>query len=253
MRLLDTHDIQYQRVEEFASRGMTFPLEISREVESRIFDKFDAVIAIQAAEAALIREMCPQARVIVAGSSGSPPLPSAACPQDGRILYVGGYNGANIDGLRRFLGSSWPAIRSQHPRVELRVCGYVYRAFLGERFEGVTFLGHQENVEMEYAAASVVINPSWIGTGLKIKTVEALAHGKPLVTTAKGIEGLPSEVKHSAVVADDDVQFASAVSRLAVDSEERGRLSRSALEFAAAHLDKQLVYQELLNFLEKTR
>ena len=71
LRLLDTHDLQHKRVEEFASRGMTFPLQISREEESRIFNKFDAVIAIQAEEAAVIKEMCPQLRVLTAGSSGA--------------------------------------------------------------------------------------------------------------------------------------------------------------------------------------
>jgi len=253
MRLLDTHDLQHKRVEEFASRGMTFPLQISREAESHIFNKFDAVIAIQAAEAALIREMCPQLKVVVAGSSGSGHLSSAGGLQNGRILYVGGYNGANIDGLRRFLGSSWRAIRSQYPRAELHVCGYVYRAFLGERFEGVTFLGHQESVEAEYAEASVVINPAWIGTGLKIKTVEALARGKPLVTTSKGIEGLPNAVKESALVVDDDAQFASSVSRLLNDAEERIRLSQSAATFAGVHLEKRAVYRELLDFLKETR
>ena len=57
------------------------------------------------------------------------------------------------------------------------------------------FLGHKENIEKEYAEATVVINPAWIGTGLKIKTVEALARGKALVTTPKGIEGLPDDVE----------------------------------------------------------
>ncbi len=62
IRLLDTHDIQHKRVEEFASRGMMFPLQITRDEERRIFNQFDAVIAIQAVEAEVIREMCPQLR-----------------------------------------------------------------------------------------------------------------------------------------------------------------------------------------------
>ena len=252
-RLLDTHDLQYKRVEEFASRGMTFPLQISRDEESRIFTKFDAVIAIQAAEAALIREMCPKIKTVTAGASGSGQSSAVSCPQNGQILYVGGYNGANIDGLRRFLSSAWPAIRAQNPHAKLHVCGYVYRAFLAERFEHVIFLGHQESVEAEYAAASIVINPAWIGTGLKIKTVEALAYGKPLVTTAKGIEGLPLDVKQSTVVVDDNAEFAAAVSRLLADPEEHRRLSQSAAAFARVHLNKQTVYRELLDFLEQIK
>ena len=198
-RLLDTHDIQHRRVEEFASRGMAFPLSISRKNEVEIFRQFDAVIAIQAAEAALIRSLCPDLRVLTAGSMGSGTETIPERPIEGRILYVGGYNGANIDGLKRFLAFVWPKIRERHMHCRLHVCGYIYRAFLGVKFENVEFLGHIENLEREYAKAMLVVNPCWIGTGLKIKSVEALARGKPLVTTAKGVEGLHQDVQRLAL------------------------------------------------------
>jgi glycosyltransferase involved in cell wall biosynthesis len=251
LRLMDTHDIQHQRVAEFASRGMVFPLKINREDESRILNKFDAVIAIQAAEALVIREMCPHPRVITVGSSGSSFAFEAARSFDGRILYVGGYNGANVDGLRRFLYTVWPSIREQNPHARLDVCGYIYRAFLGEQFENVRFLGHKETVETDYAEAAVVINPAWIGTGLKIKTIEALARGKALVTTPKGIEGLPHDIMRSAVVVDDDRKFAIELNRLLTDQQARQRLSRAALAFADLHLNKHAVYRELFEFLDQ--
>jgi glycosyltransferase involved in cell wall biosynthesis len=253
VRLLDTHDLQHKRVEEFASRGMAFPLHISREEESRIFNKFDAVIAIQAEEAAVIRQMCPQLTVLTAGSSGSGQAPTLPRPEKGRILYVGGYNGANIDGLRRFLNSVWPEIRARNPHATFHVCGYIYRGFLGEQFENVTFLGHKESVEDEYAAAAVVINPAWIGTGLKIKTIEALARGKALVTTSKGIEGLPNVARESALVTDNDKQFAAELNRLLTDHEARQCLSQSAAAFADIHLNKRAVYRELFEFLEQKK
>ena len=71
-------------------------------------------------------------------------------PVDGRILYVGGYNGANIDGLRRFFDCVWPKVLRQIPSAKLHVCGHIYRAFAGQRFENVKFLGHKENLEEEY-------------------------------------------------------------------------------------------------------
>ena len=144
----------------------------------------------------------------------------------------------------------WPEIRHQNPRAHLRVCGNIHRAFSGEQFENVTFLGHRESVENEYAEAVVVINPAWIGTGLKIKTVEALARGKPLVTTLKGIEGLPENIRTSASVAHDDAQFAMELIRLLNDQEARRSLSQSAAAFARVHLNKRVVYQELFDFSE---
>lgn len=251
IRLLDTHDIQYKRVEEFASRGMVFPLAITQDEERRIFDRFDAVIAIQASEANLIKEMCPQLRVLTVGSSGYFPAGASSRSVDGRLLYVGGYNGANIDGLRRFLDRSWTQVIQQLPHLTLHVCGNIHRAFPGQRFANVKFLGHKEDLQEEYAEAAVVVNPAWIGTGLKIKTIEALARGKPLVTTAKGIEGLPPEAAQSVAVAEGDERFAEAIIRLMTDNASRENLSSSALAFAEAHLNKRAVYQELFEFLDR--
>ena len=88
-----------------------------------------------------------------------------------------------------------------------------------------------------------------IGTGLKIKTIEALARGKALVTTPKGVEGLPDDVMRSALVVDDDGKFAMELNRLLFDKEARQRLSRAAFAFADLHLNKQAVYRELFEFL----
>jgi glycosyltransferase involved in cell wall biosynthesis len=249
-RLLDTHDIQHKRVEEFATREMTFPLKITREEESRIFNRFDAVIAIQAEEAALVRTMCPEAKVLTVGTTGSSQLAVSNRPIDGRILYIGGYNGANIDGLRRFLELIWPQIRQRYGQAHLHVCGHVYRAFLGERFDKVNFLGHLEDVEGEYAEATVILNPCWIGTGLKIKSVAALARCKPLVTTTKGIEGLNNDVVKSCLVSDDDLDFANNVVQLLTDCKARERLYQASNYFRRTHLSPGIVYKELLEFLD---
>ncbi len=248
-RLLDSHDLQHKRVEEFASRGMSFPLRITRDEESRIFERFDAIIGIQASEAAMIKEMCPQLKVLTVGSSGAAHTAMTNRPTEGRLLYVGGYNGANVDGLRRFLACIWPEILRQHSRTHLRVCGYVCRAFSGERFDNVTFLGHRESVESEYAEAAIVINPAWIGTGLKIKSIEALARSKPLVTTPKGVDGLPDGIEQCALIARDDKEFTMGVLQLLTDSQYREHVERSATAFAETHLDKSTVYRELFELL----
>jgi glycosyltransferase involved in cell wall biosynthesis len=252
-RLLDTHDIQHLRAQEFASRGMTFPLSITREEEARIFDQFDAVMAIQSSEGSLIHEMCPQLPVLTVGSTGGAQKNVPSCPFPGRILYIGGYNGANIDGLRRFLTTIWPRVLEQYEGAHLHVCGYIYRAFLGEEFNRVRFLGHVEDVEEEYAQASLVINPSWIGTGLKIKTVDALARGKPLVTTTKGVEGLNGGIENACIIANEEQAFALSVIHLIARPDMRAKLGEAATAYAQSYLTPSAVYGELLEFLDCRR
>lgn len=249
LRLLDTHDIQHKRLEDFTSRGINFPLEITRDEESRIFRRFDAVIAIQSQEAALVREMCPGLQVLTVGTACADlqQLPSNAVP--GRVLYVGGYNGANVEGLNRFLRNCWPEITRACPHAHLNVCGHIYRAFPAGQFPQVNFLGHVIDIRSQYSEAELVVNPIWIGTGLKIKTVEALASGKPLVTTNKGIEGMPSGIEKACIIAALDRDFSDGVIRLLTDAEMRLKTANAASVFAAGYLTAYHTYNELFEFL----
>jgi glycosyltransferase involved in cell wall biosynthesis len=249
LRILDTHDIQHRRVEEYASRGLSFPLKITRDQEARIFSRFDAVIAIQSQEAALVREMCPGLQVLTVGTACADlqQLPSNAVP--GRVLYVGGYNGANVEGLNRFLRNCWPEIRRACPHAHLNVCGHIYRAFPAGQFPRVNFLGHVIDIRSQYSEAELVVNPVWIGTGLKIKTVEAVASGKPLVTTNKGIEGMPSGIEKACIIAPLDRDFSDGVIRLLTDAEMRLKTANAASVFADGYLTAYHTYNELFEFL----
>ena len=65
--IIDTHDLLSNRKDQFEQRGHGHWIDISQEEESRVLAKFDTVLAIQDAEAALMRAMAPMTRVIVAG------------------------------------------------------------------------------------------------------------------------------------------------------------------------------------------
>ncbi|MBT3193117.1 MAG: glycosyltransferase family 4 protein [Verrucomicrobia bacterium] len=250
LALLDTIDLQHKRVEQFESSGLTGVHAITREEEADAMRGFDAIIAIQEAEAAEIRDMCPDKPIITLGSASPPPPERHVEELANRLLYVGGANGANIDGLRRFLDNCWPAIRQTCPEAQLRVCGYIYQAFLGDQREGVTFLGHVDDIELEYAEAALLINPIWVGTGLKIKTVEALARGKALVTTSKGVEGMRGNPDLACAIADSDEAFVSRVLAFLASNDSRTTLGAAAGEYAKQYLSIEAVYEEFLSFLD---
>ncbi len=126
----------------------------------------------------------------------------------------------------------------------------MYRGFLNAHFPDVEFLGHVEDLEPEYSQASLVINPIWIGTGLKIKTIEALARRKPLVTTQKGTEGLGEECENACAVSAGEEDFSDKVVSLLTHPDERERLIAAADTFARTHLQTSAVYKELLDYLE---
>ena len=80
----------------------------------------------------------------------------------------------------------------------------------------------------------MVINPAAAGTGLKIKTVEALCHLRPVVCWPSGVDGLSDEARAFCHVAADWFGFAAHVKRLLADDEEASAVAhaRTRLEHA---------------------
>jgi hypothetical protein len=77
-----------------------------------------------------------------------------------------------------------------------------------------------------------VINPQQFGTGLSIKGVDALLHGRPLVTTASGARGLEDGAGTAFLQAGSAQHFAGLVVELLRDPERRAALAARAAEFA---------------------
>jgi glycosyltransferase involved in cell wall biosynthesis len=98
-----------------------------------------------------------------------------------------------------------------------------------------------------YKSIDIAINPVLYGSGLKIKTVEAIAYGIPLVTTSAGAQGLHEESGRSFLLADTPEAFAAAICRLAASSDLRCQLSTQSRSFARQHLTPAACFGALLN------
>ena len=105
------------------------------------------------------------------------------------------------------------------------------------------------DLQETYANTRVVISPVRFGGGLKIKTIEALAHGRPVVAAKHSVIGLTEAIGHGLVVTDDWSSFTDELNALLGDPEQAGALGRSALDFATAHFSEAAVMRELLEVM----
>jgi polysaccharide biosynthesis protein PslH len=236
--IIDTHDLMGDRHKTYQNSGMQ-PIWFATkpEDEIRALNRADAVIAIQEEEAAYLRQRV-SGEVFCVGYIGS--LDSAPLPDPGgnRILFVGSANPINIRGLEWFLQSAFPEIRARIPGCELAIAG---AASEGRAWpNAVLALGRIESLTSVYAAAAVVINPVTFGTGLPVKTIEALSYGKPLVATAAGVRGLGSQFAGAFLVAENAREFARRVVELLQNKAARARLSENALAAMRAWRLQQL-------------
>jgi polysaccharide biosynthesis protein PslH len=229
--IIDTHDLMGDRHKQYFTAGMqptSFATKPAEEI--RALNRVKAVIAIQQQEANYFKQNV-SGEVFCVGhllDSTFGPLPD---PGGAHILFVGSANIINVHGLEWFLEQVLPRIRKKRPDVELALAGAVG----GERTWpiGITVLGPQQSLAAVYADATLVINPVQFGTGLAIKTVEALSYGKPVVATPAGARGLDIDFRGALSLASTPDAFADQVLELLENEAKRSVMAHHAI--AASH------------------
>ncbi|MCH7960049.1 MAG: glycosyltransferase family 4 protein [Candidatus Hydrogenedentes bacterium] len=231
--------------------GDTEGREVSEEEERSALLRGDAIIALQENEAKAFKELVPECEVIVAGHAcGMTPGISGLTAVPGRVLMVGSGNPLNQRGLRLFLDKVWPRVVAEVPEARLHVVGALSDS-LPETTPNAQALGILDRLEPEYDAASVVVNPVDLGTGLKIKSIESLTMGKALVSTPVGVDGMAIPGRRAFLVEKDWDRFAEAVIAVLCDDRYRKELEAGALEYARTYLTEADVFRDLDQYLKR--
>jgi glycosyltransferase involved in cell wall biosynthesis len=119
----------------------------------------------------------------------------------------------------------------------------------------VVYVGRVSDEELahEYQTAHAVINPQVAGTGLKIKCVEALSAGCPVVMNQAGADGLEEGAGTAFLVANDWADFSGHVVRILTDLGLRRGLEAEARRFAAKMFSPEATFSELERSLTRHR
>lgn len=212
------------------------------EYEIRIVRGFDHVLVVSEAERNLLVEKADAAARVAAVPNGvdldffSPAhrgrlqLPAPMLVFTGVMDYW-----PNVDGMRWFVERVFPLIRAAVPTVQLLIVGSRPSAEIRrlQAVAGVTVTGFVEDVRDYLAAASVCVVPLRIARGIQNKVLEAMAMGKPVVSTVAAFEGLKASAGRDLIVAADERAFADEVVGLLSDgprAAELGRNARSCVE-----------------------
>lgn len=156
------------------------------------------------------------------------------------IIFVGTLSWEpNADAVTWFAENVWPAVRAEHPNSAFLVVGGGASKSLIDRcsqIPGVSFLGFVDDLRDAYEQASIFVAPMRFGAGIKVKVVDAMYRGFPIVSTNCGVEGIGAHSPEEYVVADSAPDFALAINRLLTDEALCRDLSRNARAYSAEHL-----------------
>lgn len=219
----------------------------AKRVERSLSRLFDAVYVVSEVDRAYLSAIDRHLRIYVVSNGLDTdhflPAPEPSPPPH-HLVFTGAMDyTANEDAVLFFHRDILPQIERRLPEIRFWVVGRDPGPRLSAlaRDPRITLTGAVDDVRPYLARATVVIVPMRLGSGTRIKIMEALAMGKAVVSTRAGAEGLRVDPGTHLVVADEPAAFAAEVVRLAQDPAERQRLGREGRALVAAEYDWRVV------------
>lgn len=173
----------------------------------------------------------------------------AAERQPGTVLFVGAMDRAeNCEAVLWFYRHCWPLIRFREPRARLEIVGASPQPRVQELAHdpAVTVAGYVPDLREPYARCHVAIAPILAGGGVMNKVIDAMAAGRPVVSTTIGNEGVAAPPGEAVLVADDPEAFTGHVVDLLRDDLLWTRIAQGA----RAHVQQTYDWEQNVSRLE---
>jgi len=238
--LLDPQNVETERVATMAAALWPRPRGVIARLQQRPVRRYEeraaagagAIVAVSEADGAWFERWAPgRVTVVPNGVDCAAIRPREGDGAGGPVLFVGSLDyGPNVDGARVLLDEIAP--RLTHCGARIALVGSLpppqLRAAAQAAPVPVQVTGRVEEIAPWFRASRLLAVPLRIGGGTRLKIVEAMAHGLPVVTTSIGCAGLDVVHERDVLIADDPVAFARCVDRLLADDDLAAALAHRA-------------------------
>jgi len=244
-RVLDVDNLTGAMLREEATRAQAPARRLRLNLASRKFARyeaglcrdFDLALVTSQRDAARLQASAglPSSRIAVVPNGvdlshfqpGSEPVDFSRLIFNGAVTYE-----PNFDAVKYFVEQMLPTIRASVPEATLMVTGSTEGVPVDGLTQraGVCFTGFVEDLRPLVRQSAVCVVPLRKGGGTRLKVLEAMALGIPVVSTAKGVEGLELEDGRELLIEDEPHRFAEASLGLMRDPQLRADLAARALD-----------------------
>ena len=188
--------------------------------ERYLLAQSDIVLAIQEQESQFFKMLLnnKQAQVFTLDITAAPDHPEVLPSKEPVIGFLASGNNHNTEGLKRFISEVWPSILAECPNATLKVAGSVTNN-ISSCTSNIELIGWVDDLKTFYQQCRLIINPCETGSGLKIKTIEAVSFGIPVVSTPCGAAGVEFLLPTAHISPLTDNQFSAQCIHLLSDIE----------------------------------
>lgn len=180
--------------------------------------------------------------------------PLTPLPDEESIFFIGALDWLpNQEGLNWFLQKVFGLLLGDRPELKFHVAGRNAPAdFEGKlQHPNIIYHGEVENAREFIQSHLIMVAPLLSGSGMRIKILEGMALGRPVLTTSAGIEGIPAVNKQHVLVEDDPELFASQLQRLLAQKNEARTMVKEARKFIEGHFDTFELSRRLSHFYKR--
>ncbi|ESU22395.1 hypothetical protein FEDK69T_23810 [Flavobacterium enshiense DK69] len=233
--IIDTHDFLTAQYKE--EKGFKTGVFLEKELE--LLNKFDKILTISVDEKYIFSQFLNKEVVWAPhpiAFNGT--VSKKDCEYD--LIYVASDNIHNIKSAKWFFENVHPLLNKD---VKICVIGKVSEHI--EDKPNIIKLGNVPELTDYYRKSKIAICPMLSGTGLKIKVVEAMSYGLPVVCNERGLDGLSSKYNNGCLATNSPSEFAENIHKLLSDSDLYAKVSEQAVNHFMQTYDTNVVYKML--------
>ncbi|MEX0685409.1 MAG: glycosyltransferase family 4 protein [Balneolales bacterium] len=227
---------------------------LMRSFEKKAMQQVDAVTAISHSDEAWYFKDVPGLKSAVVPPGAELPKITYSRTSEDVLLAISNWRWQpNMDGLIWFMNDIWPELKKDFTNLRFQVIGDGIPEHLKKHKHArqIEFLGFVDDVEPYRQQATVLVAPLLSGSGVKLKVIEGLASGLPLVTTPFGSEGIEMNDKEHYLLATDRTEFIKHTKELLTNPELRKTLSQNGRQLIREKYSWKAQAEKLERLLEE--
>ncbi len=216
-KIIDTHDRFTDRFQTYLNTKLKPGwLSLYKDQEKKALKRADLILATHKNDADYFSNLSGKKNIIFNYIPEITTLPKKLFEK--KLLYIASDNEINKATIESFITTTFSLILKSHPDTQLLIGGKICKK-LSTKNAKVILIGEVENIKNFYSLGDIVINPEMNGTGYKVKTLEALSFGMPVVATTAGAAGAIQPFSNHLFIADTPEEFTKAVNDLFCNNE----------------------------------
>lgn len=256
--IIDSVDVHYIR--KYSQSNITHNNEdiedanITKDIETKIYNKADVVITVTDDDAKLLSMDCPKLKIrIIPNIHELNYCNNYMCDQS--LIFIGGFtHEPNVDAILFFHKQILPIIRKSIPGIQLKIVGSApTEDIIALQGENIIVTGFVPSTSPYLHASKISIAPLRFGAGMKGKIGEAMAHGVPVVTTSVGAQGMGLTNRKNVIIADTPEEFAHSVVELMNDIELYNTVKQNAILHVSDRYTKNAVTENIKTIIYEVK